>query len=146
MKKILLIIAFCLMSVQAWAAGTCVENASDSFNGEALRWKTYTCTADSSDGTMDNTTVTGFKGYYLYTVETWPGATAPTDDSDYTLSDGDTPSKDLMDSNGVDGIDQTTKEIHIPSVYYMVKGNLVLAISNNAVHSAIIYVRITGVK
>lgn len=152
MKKILLALTMLLLfAVQAHAVGTCTKTSA--YNGINVRTATYTCTDDAADA--DNTaftaTITGFGGFYLYTVETWPGTTAPTDDSDYTLKDGE--GEDLMGAYGTDGIDATTKETHIPkstaadlNLYPIIHGDLTLAITNQNVESAIIYFRITGVK
>lgn len=149
--KTWLTILFLCFAVQANAAGTCVLTQGGSFPGAAKRWLQYTCTADAADATIGNTTITGFRDYYLYSVETWPGATAPTDVSDLTLSDSD--SEDLLAGNGTDGIDATDKNTILPEsaymglkFFHMIKGNLTLAISGNAVNSAIINVRVVGVK
>lgn len=155
-KKLFLILVFVLISSQVWAAGACVENTSGAYNGSDIRWKTYTCTADAAAGTYATLTITGFVGYYLYTIETWPGTTAPTDASDYTLLDATKSiSDDLMGGEGANGIDATTAITRIPAtpdgtqkLFHLIKGNLTFVPVQEAVvtNSAIFYMRITGVK
>ena len=99
-------------------------------------------------------TVTGFHDFYIYSVETWPGGTAPTDASDFTLLDATT-GEDLLGGNGTDAIDATTPKTVFPrstamslNFYHMVKGNLTLTIVQQAAatNDAIMNIRITGVR
>jgi hypothetical protein len=154
MKRLLIALIIMLISVPsvALAAGTCVFTQSGSKSGSEHMWRQYTCTADAADGSVDAYTVIGFHDFYIYSVETWPGATAPTDASDFTLLDAIT-GEDLMGGNGTDAIDATTPITVLPrsaamslNFYHMVKGNLTLTITNNVVNSAIMNVRITGVR
>jgi hypothetical protein len=152
MKKLLLTLFILLISCDVFAAGACVENTDYANNGSITKWRVYTCTGSADDGTIANTTITGFSGYYLYTIETWPGGTAPTDETDFTLLDALT-GEDLMGGNGTNGIDATSKLTLIPksaamslNLFHLVKGNLTFVVSNQAVHSAVFCVRITGVK
>ena len=136
----------------AFAAGSCVLTQAGTQTGSDRMWRQYTCTADASAATVPAYTVTGFYDFYIYSVETWPGAVAPTDATDFTLLDAVT-GEDLLGGNGTDAIDATTPKTIFPrsaamalNFYHMVKGNLTLTITNNAVNSAVMNVRITGVK
>ena len=155
MKKLLIVLIMLVLLIPtvALATGTCVITQSGSQPGAEHRWVHYTCTADGS-GLMAAYTVTGFFDFYIYSVETWPGGTAPTDASDFTLLDAIT-GEDLMGGNGTDAIDATTPKTVLPksaaaglNFYHMVKGNLSLVIVQQAAatNNAIMNVRITGVR
>ena len=156
MKKRLsiLLLTFCavLFAGSAFAAGSWTLVDEGSYPGTELRWMQYQGTADASDGSLPDYTVKGFLGYFLYSVETWPGDPAPDDATDLTLSDATT-GEDLLGANGTDGIDATSSLTLIPksaasdTLYTPpVKGNLTLSVSNNSVNSAIINIRVTGGK
>lgn len=147
---ITMLIIGCYIPVFAAGSWTIVSSGSDP--GTDLRWIHYQATADASDGSVPDYTVTGFSRYFLYTVETWPGSPSPTDATDLTLSDAVT-GEDLLGGNGTDGIDATSPltlfcyspgmdTIYTPPI----KGNLTIGVTNNSVNSAIINVRITGGK
>ncbi len=150
-KKILSIATvLVLLSTAAFAAGSWVLTTSQP--GSERMWKQYTGTADSGDGSLPARTVVGFTGYYLYTVETWSGATTPTDNSDLTLLDATT-GEDLLGGNGTDAIDGSNPNSIFPkstnmdlNYYHMVKGDMTINVTNNSVNSAIIHIRITGVR
>jgi hypothetical protein len=84
-------------------------------------------------------------GFYLYHVKVWPGATAPTDASDLTLTDQD--GVDLLGARGTDLIDETSltsccagstnTEMPMP-----ITGPITINISNNAVNAAIINIKL----
>jgi len=103
---IALIIAVSLLT-PTWglAAGTCVLTDASSL-GNNRSWREYRCTADPSDGSIDVFTVDSLSDFYLYSVETWPGAVAPTDASDLTLIDTTT-GEDLLGGSGLNSIDAT---------------------------------------
>ena len=154
MKKLLIIILLLVLPTSVFAAGACVLTQTGSQPGASKMWRQYTCTADAADGTVAAYTVTGFYDYYIYSVETWPGATAPTDASDFTLLDAVT-GEDLLGGNGTDAIDATTPKTILPksaaaglNFYHLVKGNLTLTVVQQAAatNSAIMNIRITGVK
>ena len=154
MKKLLMIIVMLLgMSTQLlYAAGTCVLDASDSSPSGQSRWTSYICTGAAIGGLFDPVTITGFKGYFLYSVETWPGTTPPTDASDFTLLDSVT-GEDMMGTNGTNAIDSTTPVSVLPkstvaavNFYHLIKGNLSLVITGNTDNGGIIHIGITGVR
>ena len=148
---IALIIAVSLLT-PTWglAAGTCVIDETKTQHSSNLTWREYRCTADPSDGSFDVYSAGGFSGFYLYSVETWPGAVAPTDASDLTLIDATT-GEDLLGGSGLNSIDATDANTVIPrssfmsvNFYHMMKDTLNLTITGNSVNSAIINVRISG--
>jgi len=139
-------------TIPAFAAGSWVLTQTGTHTGSERMWRQYTCTADASTGSAPAYTVTGFHDFYLYSVETWPGTTAPTADSDVTLLDAIT-GEDLLGGNGTDAIDAATPNTISPksaamsaNFNHLVKGNMTINITNNAVHSAIMHIRITGVR
>ena len=152
-KKILsIVMVLVLFSATTFAAGSWVLTASGSQPGSERMWRQYTGTADSADGSLPAHTVTGFHDFYIYSIETWPGGTSPTDATDLTLLDAVT-GEDLLGANGTDAIDATTPKTIFPrsaamslNFYHLVKGNMTINVTNNSVNSAIINVRITGVK
>ena len=121
MKKLWTAVVLTLLLISiptvALATGTCVLIQAGSQSGADKMWRQYTCTADGS-GLMAAYTVTGFFDRYIYSVETWPGGTAPTDASDFTLLDAVT-GEDLMGGNGTDAIDATTPNTILPRSAFM---------------------------
>ena len=100
---ILLLLSTPAMALPSAGDSACVLTQTGSQPGAEHMWRQYTCTADSGDGSMDAYTVTGFFDFYLYSVETWPGATAPTDETDFTLLNAVT-GEDMMGGNGAGAI------------------------------------------
>lgn len=157
MKRLLSVListlfVFGSFSVSAFSAGSWDLTESGSQPGSKRMWKQYTCTADAADGSVPALTVTGFYDFYLFTIETWPGGTSPSDATDFTLSDATT-GEDLLGGTGADSIDATSTITLVPysvgmDLFYtpIIKGDLTLTITNNSVNSAIINIRITGVK
>lgn len=88
-------------------------------------------------------------GWFLYAIETNPGATAPTDNYDVTLED-----IDALDVLGGAGIDRDTanSEIAMPTLSAMptmapiASGGLTLKVANNAVASAVGVIRLYFVR
>ena len=148
MKRLLFVLFILGFYANIFAAGTCV--ITESRTGGDIRWIQYTCTADDDDATVTDYTVTGFDGFYLHSVETWPGSPSPTDATDLQLLDA-VSGFDLLGGNGTNGIDATTPVVILPSVaattfYHMIKGNLTIDIDSNAASSAVMQIRITGTK
>lgn len=107
---------------------------------------TFTCTADSTDGTYLST-VSNDKDIegYVFLVITNPGATGPTDDTtDIVLNDAD--GIDIMGGEMTD-VDETDSEQFVPLINSVfgsryVKGVLTPVITNNAVNSAVIVISV----
>jgi len=103
---------------------------------------TFTSRVLQSLAGMANFDITG---YSLYNVKVFPGATAPTDASDLTITDVD--GVDLLGARGTDLIDassmtsccagSTNTEMPMP-----VTGPITINISNNAVNAAIINIKL----
>lgn len=117
---------------------------------------TFACTADAADGSFPATAFdTAFMaeaarhGGWVYSVETWPGATTPTNDSDLTITNEN--SLDILGGNGANQIHSSNKKWFLPKntdggyAYYPVTEDttLTLNITNNAVNSAIVNIRVT---
>ena len=86
MKKIFLVIILLIfITTSAWGAGSCVLTSSDMVKPDRKEF-VLTCTGD---GTIAAYTLTpaewGLKGWFLYSVTTDPGTSAPTADYDITL-------------------------------------------------------------
>ena len=102
---------------------------------------TIAWTADSSDKSVPQTVInaTQYKinGYFLYSAETNPGSTAPTDDYDIAIND-----EDVCDIAGtlLNNRDTSNSEmvnfINASASYPMVRGNLTFVLTNNSVASA----------
>lgn len=80
------------------------------------------------------------RGFKLYSVKAYPGATAPTDATDLTITDEH--GVDLLGGKGADAIDATSKTwIPVGPADYalpaLITGNITVNITNNSVDSAI---------
>jgi len=151
MKRLIIIFATILLlfSGSVWAAGT-VTQATDVIDGYQ-RTITFTCTGDSGDGSFPATAMSAaslahVKGWFLLKIAVNPGATAPTVDSDLTLTDGD--GIDILDGNGTDLIHNTDSKATYGQVDGMpitqpVQDAWTLTITNNSVNSAIIVIKLT---
>jgi hypothetical protein len=142
MKRILLSLAILVMTASlAFGAGT-VTVTAPTFNYEkdkafiSIAW-----VGDAGGGTLPATTInmSSYKliGWYLYSVETDPGDTAPTDNYDITITDAN--SLDICYSQALNR-DTANTEIAFCSAsgkgFYVVRGSLTVNISGNAVNSA----------
>lgn len=145
MKRLIIfmmVVLFLLMSSSTWAAGTITQTKSKVSSNVTL-W-TFTCTADSADGSFPATASSSDIEGYVILVVTNPGATAPTDNYDITLTDED--SVDVMGGE-LANRDTSNSEQAIPLVGNAysprwVQETLTLNISNNSVNSAIIVVKV----
>ena len=107
-----------------------------------------TCTADAAAATYPATVVNtlenisdwDLRGLKLYSVKAYPGAVAPTDGTDLTITDEY--GVDLLGGKGENLIDATSKT-WIPAgpegyaLPALITGDITVNISNNAVNSAI---------
>ena len=107
-----------------------------------------TCTADAATATYPATVVNtlenisdwDLRGLKLYSVKAYPGAVAPTDGTDLTITDKY--GVDLLGGKGENLIDATSKTWCPagPSNYALpalITGNITVNITNNAVNSAV---------
>lgn len=108
---------------------------------------TLTCVGDASDGGFpaailnDLQTEYDLRGLQLCSIKVIPGATAPTDSSDITITDED--GVDLLGAKGTNLISATLKTWALfgPAGYTvsaLITGDVTINISNNIVHSATI--------
>ena len=97
-----------------------------------------TWTADASDGTVPNTSVT-FSGWIVRVI-TNPGATAPTDDYDITVNDPDDSSFDIMGGALADRDTANTEQVYPvisgAATPVLAMGAHTVKISGNSVNSA----------
>jgi hypothetical protein len=150
-KYIFVIFALLAMAGNAFAAGTVVQ--SDSVVRVGMATVTLTCTADSSDGSYPATALDldFVDGFYLYEVRTSPGATGPTDASDFTLTDS--AGLDILGGAGTNQLDNTTDLRFFPKnsaggyAYHAITDTTVtLTITNNSVNSAVTTITLIFVK
>lgn len=148
MKRIFSILfLMVLFSGYAFAAGT-VTGSSERFgyNNNFLR-NTYTVTFDESAASPANValdsisagpgeTLHSVSGYMLLRVDIYPGATGPTDNTDfYVWSVED--KIDILGNNGLNAIDNATNSSFYPAtVSQPLTGNEIFDIDNNAVNNA----------
>lgn len=123
------------------AAGTIAQASNTTGN---IRKITFTCTADASDGSFPSTVITTkFEGR-LIALETNPGSTAPTDNYDIAITDGE--GVDVL--QGV-GANRDTANSEVAQI--VVSGTslrpvvdetdtLTLAITGNSVNSATVVI------
>ena len=141
MKKLflsLILLVVLMFPIQSWGKGTVTQTLSYSHNFYTL---IYSWTGDVSNGSVPATASTWPIGGYIVKVITNPGATAPTDNYDITLTNSD----------GIDVVhgeltnrDTTNSEEIVPvpsdnvTVYggSAVSGVITLNITNNSVNSA----------
>lgn len=107
---------------------------------------TLTCTADASAATFPSFTLNpatyGITGWYLYSVETNPGTTAPTDDYDIAITDAD--GFDVAGGLLANRDTANTEKVYLGSVGYpVIDGSWTLAITGNSINSAVIVIRLT---
>ena len=144
LKKLLLaIVLVALLAAPVWAAGT-VTITSSAVTVQGDVWRkviTLSWVADAAEATVPPTTITavtyGIGGWYLYTAETNPGSTAPTDDYDMVLNDADG-----LDVAGglLTNRDAIATEIVSMGTsahgYPAIRGDLTFVLSDNSVNSA----------
>lgn len=100
---------------------------------------TLDATADSADGSFPATAISGGKVYgILQRLVTNPGATAPTDNWDVTITDED--AFDVLGGAGANRDTTTTEEAEIKMTTFqrVVANTLSVAITGNSVNSATI--------
>jgi len=114
------------------------------------------CTADSAAATYPAYTLKSkggntidLTGYFLYSAKAWPGATAPTDATDLTITDID--GVDLLGGRGTDFIDATSKTSTsagtlVTDMPMPITSNLTITITNNAVNSAVCYIKLLFIE
>jgi hypothetical protein len=115
---------------------------------------TFTCTADASNGSwpavaLSQSHIDRLTGFYLYKLIINPGATPPTDNWDFTITDSD--GIDILGGSG-SNMHTTNSAMIAPklnsSTYFAqpIYGALNLNISGNIVHSAVIVIKAIFVK
>lgn len=120
-------------------AGT-ITSAYPEATRDGVRRVVLTCTADAADGSFPEFDLTGLEGTLL-AVQTNPGATAPTDNYDVTLVDGD--GLDRFNGVGLNRDTTTSERVVISGAPFVAIGEaLTLTITGNSVNSAVIVITI----
>ena len=114
---------------------TCTAGAAGDANAGLFPATVINPLAVNSDGSLFD-----IRGMKLYSVKAYPGATAPTDATDATITDDY--SIDLLGGKGTNLIDSASKTWIMagPPDSYMpalITGNITLTITNNEVASAV---------
>jgi len=124
-------------------AGTVSESLT--CNISPVKVVTFTCTADASDGSFPATTISANIKGRLLQIATNPGATAPQDNYDITITDAD--GIDVL--QGV-GANRDTSNSEVAAIVYATSLNPVIAetdtltlnITGNNVNSAISVIKL----
>jgi hypothetical protein len=122
-----------------FAAGTVTVTSENCWSGMCTM--VVTATADATDGSFPATTLRPIHGLFYYCVND-PGATAPTDDWDYTLTDA--AGRDLLGTGGTDedeavtGINYANDGTNNIFTGLPINEAPVLTITGNSVNSAVI--------
>lgn len=117
------------------AASSCIVKPG---NIGPMKWVDFTFTCSSVDGSFTTVTSSPYNlEGQLICIDTWPGTTAPTDNTAVTLTLSDAHGGvDIMGTTAVT-VDATSKLRFISSVSHSpLIGLLNLAIASNIVHSA----------
>ena len=156
MKKFILLVAILFLFVPvAFGAGSSITFVrTDVVTHTGERWIEFvaTCTADDTDGTFPDTQIPGnLAGYKLFSVSTYFGATAPTADSDLTITEGSAAGEDVLGGAGVDKVDAVTNNffralVGSDAVELPIFRSLWLQIDNNSVNDAVVTVNIKFIQ
>jgi hypothetical protein len=147
MKKIILaILVVMVMAPQSWAASSATMSLDASISDKrivTISWIAHTdgtftsVSTDSYYSSAGKTITQEIKGYYLYSVETDPGSTAPQDDYDITLTDAN--GLDIAGGLLANRDTTNTEMVNVGTAsfgYPVIRGPLTVAISGNNVNSA----------
>lgn len=141
MKRVLFTVIFLvLLTTQLWATGSSSKITDYGVVG-GKNIITISWVADNATGAVPNLTIDptlyNLKGWYLYSAETNPGSTAPTDLYDITLTDAD--GLDIAWSL-LNNRSTTNTELVLVSTastgFPVIRGNLTFTLTNNSVNSA----------
>ena len=148
MKRIILACLFVLFASQAMAAGT-ISVISDVQPDEYTRIVVYSVAFDSAAASPAATALNsisvlgglnhpGMGGWWLLSVSTLYGSTAPTDDTDlYIYRNYGTSKIDILGGNGANSIDNAVNNTIFPATSTRaLMGDEIISISNNSVNSA----------
>lgn len=140
MKKLLTTLLLTLFPSICMAAGTIVLTNVDDVPGTDVYIYTYTMTADGSDGSFPVTNTEPIDGWIIR-VETNPGATAPTANYDIALVNNE---MDVMASSIINRSAANAEQALSPQPF--VRGPVAITITNNAVNSAVVVMKITVLR
>ena len=125
-------------------AGTVAQSAVH-YAADGLLEITLTATGDSSDGTIPDTVLTPKFSGQLLSLKTNPGATAPTDNYDITIEDGD--AIDVLQGVGANRDTSNSEQAAIVQATsvnpWIHRGEtLTFKVANQSVNNAIIVARL----
>jgi len=138
------------------AAGT-VTFAVARAPGSGFLKITATCTADAADGSYPVTQIPYvIAGRYLFSVNTYYGATGPTDNTDLEILADSNSGYDILNGSGTNQIDNAANNHFKPIVndptatasdtVMPVYDDLYVKITNNSVNSAIVTIVLKFIK
>lgn len=143
-----LVLALLAIGCGLASATESVTQVLDDYGDAKVLTFQITTAADGSvtDTAISSAYMTRLRGYYLYSIETDPGSTAPTADYDVTLVDSN--GLDACQSQGLNRSAGTTQiAVCTAGPYYVVRNSvLTLNVDNNSVDSAIMTIIFTFVK
>lgn len=135
---LMFLVGILMVCPQAYSSGTATVTLSGKWGSTPAKKRAVTIAwVDDTSGTTATITASsmGIEGWYLYSCETNPGSTAPTDNYDITISDSD--GVDVM-FGALANRDTSNSEIAFPaSGYPLVAGNLTFSLSGNSVNNAL---------
>jgi len=145
MKKLILALFLVLLFVTSVTAAGSVDISSVSnVSVHNVIWRkiiTISWVADSADGTVPSASIVantyGIEGWYLYSVETNPGAIAPTDNYDIVINDAN--DYDICGGLLANRNTINTELVNIGNATHgfpIVLGDLIFVLTNNVVNSA----------
>jgi len=141
MKKRMLLtgMILLLMATSSWGAGTVTGQTAITTVGNNVYKIVLSCTGDSGDGTIPDTTLVDFSKYGLYVyrviIENLAADANVTADSDVYLKDAD--GTDLLGGQGVDQLDDSTRNYITLTDVEPSLGALVFSVANQATVSGV---------
>lgn len=112
-------------------AGTITESRKPGYKMQTV---ILTCVADASDGSLPDHEIDGLGEWFLYSIETIPGGTQPTDN--YDIEVRTSRGTDMLGGNGANR-DTANKELAYPDTAPgIVDGTLTQVVSGNSINSA----------
>jgi hypothetical protein len=114
MKKYLIVLIMVLFAANAFAAGSCTVSKGNQTDETAeIIWE---CTGDSSNGSIPNTSAGKYSSLFTkypytlsITIESLAADANVTDDSDVYFYDKSSSGADLLEGDGVDQLDDSTR-------------------------------------
>lgn len=148
MKKIALgiVALILLLAVESFAAGSCVFTSVETYGvpqKSQTKMITLTCTGDGSITAFSFVPATyGVKGWWLYSVTTDPGTSAPTDQYDITLVVN---SEDVANGRLLNRSTSSTETIVVGDAtkgFWMASETMAITFANNTANPSTIVLKL----